>query len=127
MRSCKGKNKDGSACRATPLSDQDYCFFHSPNRDKERRAAKSKAGKVTALRFQGLEHLPADGPDFALKSPDDAKALLEKVVNLTLKGMLAHQISNCIGQLIGQFLRVQESGEVEQRLAAIEERLGLTE
>jgi hypothetical protein len=123
LRSCKGENKDGSPCRATPLSDQDFCFFHSPNRDRERKAAKSKAGKVTALRFQGLEHLPADGPDFELKGVEDCKVLLERIINLTVKGKLAHQISNCVGQLLGVYLRSHESGEIERRLKALEERI----
>jgi len=90
LRFCKGRNKDGSPCRATPLQSENFCFFHSPTRDSERKAAKSKAGKVTALRFQGLEHLPADHADVALKTVDDAKLLIERLANWALKGTVSH-------------------------------------
>ncbi|NOT02681.1 MAG: hypothetical protein HOP29_18910 [Phycisphaerales bacterium] len=42
---CIGENLDGSPCQIAPMRDDDYCFFHSPDMEARRHAARQKGGR----------------------------------------------------------------------------------
>jgi len=49
--------------------------------------------------------------------------LLSRTVNQTLRGEIDPKVANAVGYLSGVILRAREQGEIEERLAKIEEVL----
>jgi hypothetical protein len=43
-RTCAFELADGQRCRATPLRDEDYCFWHSPDHAQEAENARRLGG-----------------------------------------------------------------------------------
>jgi hypothetical protein len=123
MSLCVNQKKDRSPCGAPAMFGDEKCFFHSEKKEKERLQARKKAGKTTAGKIIGFLHLPEDTPDFSLKTLDDSQDLLAKVTNYVLRGQIAPQIGNCVGYLIGGFMKAKEIGEQAERFDAIEQRL----
>ena len=119
MRPCEKVKTNSERCRNAALKGDKYCFFHSPNNTKERRAA-SRRGGDTVARMLGVTHLPVDTPDFPLKTHEDTLSLLAKTMNWVLRGEVATQVANSVGYLAGIYLKVKEYGELEERMDALE-------
>jgi len=46
---CQGKTKAGKPCQATKQKGSDFCFFHDPEKETARAAARSQGGRSTAV------------------------------------------------------------------------------
>lgn len=122
---CVSIKKSGDACQAAALTGDTKCHFHSEVQRQARREAQAKGGLVTAGKIKRLipNHLSASVPDVRLESPQDAKLLLEKVANWTLKGEIATAVATAVVNALGVFVRLVEAAEIDARIAEIEERL----
>ena len=119
MNTCQATNADGTPCRMAAGADG-FCFQHSPSRATERDAARRRgglrrAGKLARATLATLEGLPPE-----LKSPDAVRALLDSVIGHTLTGTLDCRVAATVGTLAGVILKAMESGELAERLEALE-------
>ena len=111
------------------MKDNKQCHFHAPEKAEARRAAQAKGGLITAGKIKRLipTHLAKDVPDVKLDSPADAKVVLEKVVNWTMKGSISTAVATAVVNALGVFVRLVEATETEKKIREIEERLSENE
>jgi hypothetical protein len=115
---CRHKGPNGNRCKARPLRGGRYCFWHDPNKSQ----ARKDAGRTGGL--QGRRRtLPADIADFSVDSAASVVELLSRTVNQTLRGEVDPKVANAVGYLSGVILRAREQGDIEERIAKIEEAL----
>ena len=115
-RTCAFRKPDGQRCRAAPLVEQDHCFWHSPEHSAELAEARRLGGlrrrrEVTvagAYSFEGLE------------SVADIRRILMIVAVDTLGLDNSVPRSRTLISLVVAAARLLETGELEQRLAALE-------
>jgi hypothetical protein len=101
------------AVKGTPL-----CTFHTPGNEARARGGRNSH---TATRVV-LSLVPSDAPDLPLKTRADVADALEVVFNEVRRGKLAPQIGNCLAVIANTLLNARDDGEVEQRVAELEER-----
>ena len=119
-RTCKFRKESGQPCGAAPLKDADYCLMHDPEHAEEVAEGRRLGGLrrrrertiSAAYDFEGLESIPK------------IRRLVE-VAALDALG-LDNSLSRCraLGYLAQVSISLLEKGEMEERLAAIEEAIG---
>lgn len=117
---CASLNREGSPCGMPPLAGSDRCFVHCEERGAERAKARKKGG-----RQRRAPH--GSPPPSAIQSMRSVSALqdqLERALFDSLQLRNSVHRSRTIGYLVGIGLRALEVGELEERLAALEQRLG---
>src|SRR3972149_4601897 len=119
-RPCKSIIEGGGACRAAPLRGSDYCLWHSP----EHAAEVAEGRRLGGLRRR-REVAISGAYDFAgLASVIDVRRLLEVAALDTLGLENSVACSRTLAYVAQVALRTLEVGELEDRLAAVEEVLG---
>ncbi len=119
-RTCIFVKLGGERCRSAPLQEEDFCFWHSPEHAEEAAEARRLGGlrrrreKITsgAYGFEGLG------------SAEDIRRLLEVAVvdTLGLENSIAR--ARTLAYLAVVAAKLLETGEVEERLEALEQTLG---
>jgi len=117
-RRCKAVTLAGTPCKNRSSSGSRYCFFHDPALKEKRKAATSAGGKLGRRAT-----LPGETADFTLSGASSVVELLSRTVNQTLRGEIDPKVANAVGYLSGVILRAREQGEIEERLAKVEEAL----
>jgi hypothetical protein len=122
-RACTYQMPDGRACRATPLRDQAFCFWHSPEtfiRSEDLTEARRMGGlhrrkKRTVATIYGFG---------GLRSIEDHQALLETVAveTLGLENSIAR--NRALTAIVATGAKLIELGDLTSRIAAIETALG---
>ena len=112
---CKHVKADGTRCRARKVHASAYCFFHDPARAAERAAARQAGGRKGKAAV-----LPPDTPLRPVRTAGDVIELLGETIHQVRTGTLDPRVGNCIGYLSAIVLKATEQGEMEQRLAALE-------
>ncbi len=119
-RACSGLTKTRERCGAPPMHDQEHCFWHSPDHAEEAAAAR-KLGGQRRRRESTLAGAYEVGP---LDTVGGIRRVLEIV---TFDG-LGMEISVARGRLLISTMQVAarllETGELEERVEAIEAVLG---
>jgi hypothetical protein len=116
-RECAFRSQTGQPCRAAPLKDGQFCRMHSPEHAEEVREARRLGGlrrkrEVTvsgAYDFDGLETVAG------------IRRLLEVAVLDTLGQENSLSRSRTLAYLAQVALRTFEVGEMEQRVAILEQ------
>lgn len=118
-RRCSAIAQAGQPCRATPLREEPYCFWHSPNHEHEAAEARRLGGvrrrrEATvsgAYELDGLESV----------------AQLRRVLEIATVDAL--QLENSVARVraliavVETGSRLLEKGELEQRIADLEAAL----
>ena len=119
-RACTYQMPDGRACRATPLREQPFCFWHTPEREEDATEARRMGGlhrrkKRTVATIYGFG---------GLRSIEDHQVLLETVVieTMTLENSIAR--NSAVTRMIATGAKLIELGDLAGRIAAIEATLG---
>ena len=112
---CKALNRRGGPCGAPPLSASRFCFTHAPEKAAERALARRKGG----LAVHGLSDGPT--PDVRLEAVGDVLALLETAAAELLTRKAGVTKSRALAYVAGVTLRALEVGQLEERVAALEE------
>src|SRR5664280_591124 len=119
-RACSFEMPDGRACRAAPLREEAFCFWHSPDTADDLAEARRMGGlhrrkKRTVAAIYGFG---------GLRSIEDHQALLETVVieTLTLENSIAR--NSAVTRMIATGAKLIELGDLATRLAAIEATFG---
>ena len=119
-RACTYQVPDGRACRATPLRDQPFCFWHSPETSEELSEARRMGGlhrrkKRTVATIYGFG---------GLRSIEDSQALLETIAveTLGLENSIAR--NRALTSIVATGTKLIELGDLASRIAAMEAALG---
>ena len=118
---CKAIKKDGTPCQALAVAGREYCFFHDPEKADIQQAARSKGGQQNVHR-----PLQTDVGRLPLRDAGSVVAFLEETVNDVRTGSIDARVGNCLGYLAGVVLKALEHSELEERVAALEEKAKLT-
>jgi hypothetical protein len=118
MNLCKARTQSGKPCRMKPLKGSKYCFTHDPANASERAKAHKKGGANRRVSHHGdSNNIPQE-----IKTLDDAN----KILSYTLAEVIPMENSISRGRLLialyEAFLKSFEIGELEQRIAALEQR-----
>jgi hypothetical protein len=92
---CKATTPDGSECQARPIANSGYCFFHDPNKSKERKLASQRGGKgrVTVIPRPDL-------PVTSLRTNEEILTFVETVIAEVRGGMISPKAANAVGCLL---------------------------
>ncbi len=124
---CKFKKTDGVVCKAFSLTGSDYCYWHSPDIDEnKKRNARSKGGKLN-------QHIPVSNREakpINLKNVQDVVELLSETINAVRAELHATdsltskiKIANSIAFLSGHIINAMEKSDLQKRLEEIEEHV----
>ena len=118
-RACSHLMASGRTCRATPLRDEPFCFWHSPETAEEAAEARRIGGIHRRKRKTVAAIYGFDG----LRTIEANLALLETaaIETLALENSLAR--NRALGGFAAIGVKLIEAGELEERLAAVEASL----
>lgn len=118
--SCTERNARGGPC-GMPAGENGRCFAHDPERAAERAAARKRGGRN---RRTGRAAGTADGSAaVSLRTVADVLTALEDAVTDTQALENSAGRNRTLGGLLGVALQVLKVGEIDERVAALEERL----
>jgi hypothetical protein len=99
LKRCKAISSRGERCDARPLKNQDFCFFHQPDKERPRQAQikGGQRGKRKTQEFIGLKYI------------GDVKEILEETINNVRNSSGTElQKARTIGSLLSVLLRYFE-------------------
>ena len=111
---CKSSKRSGEKCGSNAMRGEEYCFFHNPDTDKNRKEAQSNGGKGNAAMVKD----PL--PPVEIKQVDDVVKLLEDTINRVRAGEIDVRVGNCIGVLSGHLIKALEVSSIANRVEIIE-------
>lgn len=117
-KKCKHR-KGKKRCKNYALTDDDYCFFHSSKKAKERAEAQRKGGKKALAEKRRI----LKESNIQIDNTSDVVKLLNETINQVRTGEIEVKIANAVGYLSGICLKAIEQGDIEERLAALEEKV----
>jgi hypothetical protein len=112
---CESLTKMGQQCRALATNGSNYCFTHNPDLANKRNAAHKKGG-TNSSKAKRLEKLV---PPRLLP----VLGLLQRSLLETYNGQLKPNQATAIAALARALVSVFESGEMEERLRTLENRI----
>ena len=116
-RTCMFTMPSGQRCRAAPLREGQYCFVHDPDHAEE----AAEARRVGGLRRK-REKTVAIAYDFqGLESVEQLRRVLEVAILDTLSLDNGVARNRTLGTLTMAALKALETGELEDRIAALEQ------
>jgi len=119
---CKAKRKDGQPCGAYAVEGSDFCFWHTPGLEQERRESRARGGRA---RHGRVLSTGMDGDPVVLSSVGDVVGVLERALAdvMTLEQSVAR--ARAVGYLCNVAIRALEISELERRLDVLENKLGV--
>jgi hypothetical protein len=119
-RTCMGRKEGGAVCLAAPLRESGYCLFHDPDHAETVQRARVKGGKrrrteaavATIYDFTGLDTI------------EDIRRLVEVAVYDALRLPTSLGRARTLAYLAHHAMTLLEKGEMEERVAALEEAVG---
>ena len=119
-RACSYLMPGGRPCRATPLRDEPYCFWHSPETAEE----AAEARRVGGLHRRKKKTVSAIYGFAGLRTIEDLQALLETatIETMALENTIAR--NRAIGGFVTVGAKLIEVGDLEARLAVLESATG---
>jgi hypothetical protein len=122
---CTAIKKDGSRCSKDAEPGSALCWSHDPANEEERRRIAARGGKASTAALAERRG-PAAQEIRELK--DELRTLARDVKEGEVPppvGTALNQIYNTLLRAMDQERRTRETGELESRLAALEERAAL--
>jgi len=116
-RQCAFRSATGKPCRAAPLRDGEFCLMHSPERVKEVQEARRLGG----LRRRRESTISSAYQFDSLNSVDGIRRIVEVAVLDTLSMENSIARSRTLAYLAQVALRTLEIGDLETRIADLEE------
>ena len=119
VRRCQSLRRDGRACRAYPVRDLPYCFWHAPETEEDAADAR-RLGGLRRRREKTVTGAYELGP---LDTPEG----MQRVVDIAVVDTLS--LDNSVGrnrtllQGVLTALKVRDAGDLETRVAHLEAAL----
>ena len=116
-RQCAFRGTSGEPCRAAPLKDGQFCWVHSPERVKEVQEARRLGG----LRRKRESTISNAYQFDSLTSVEGIRRIVEVAVLDTLAMENSLSRNRTLAYLVQVALHTLEVGDIEARIAALEE------
>ncbi len=120
---CSFVKDDGQPCRAAPLRDSAFCFWHSPEHAQEVREARRLGG----LRRKREVAVSGAYEFESLETVSGIRRLIEVAVLDTLSMENSISRSRTLAYLVMVALRTLEVGNLEERIHALEQAIKSTQ
>jgi hypothetical protein len=111
--------KGNKHCKNYALTGDEFCFFHSTKKAKQRAEAQRKGGKKALSEKKRV----LQGSSIEIKNTSDIVELLNETINQVRTGEIEVKIANAVGYLSGICLKALEQGDIEKRLEALEDKV----
>ena len=116
---CKAKTQSGKPCQAKALKDNDFCFAHAPEVGTKRAMARKRGGERHRTPHGGNpDTLPRE-----VKTLNDANHILIYVLDEVIPMENSIARARVLLSLHDSYVKALQIGELEQRLAALEQAL----
>lgn len=114
-RHCKATRKNGVACASYAVEGSAFCFWHCPDKARERKEARSRGGRARHGR-----RLAGDHQGVKLESLADVVRLVEGAVKdvSALENSIAR--ARCLGYLAGVAVKALQVADLEERILRLE-------
>jgi hypothetical protein len=116
---CSGTTKAGAACRAPAMPGRAYCITHDPERAAELAEWRKRGGKAKSNAARAKKQLPTEP-----MTPVEAHAYLTIAFKKVLVKQLDPGILNALSTAAKTMAELSKASELEDRMEAIERRLG---
>lgn len=113
---CTSLRADGRPCKATPLRDEPYCFFHSPETAEEAADARRLGG----LHRRKRKSVSTVYGFAGLRTIGDNQALLETAVIETLAIENSISRNRALAAMAATGGKLIELGDLAERVTALE-------
>ena len=123
MTKCTAKTAKGEPCRANAGKDSEFCFLHDPARGGEAAQARKKGGERLRPGHGGV----VDGLPAQVRTLDDVLQVLDYSLREALPLENSVQRGRLLVAIAHAFIEAIKTGELEDRLAAIEAALKIRE
>jgi len=114
-RTCKAPNDQGQPCRAAPVRESDFCFWHDPDRAEEAAQARKLGGQR-----RRRESTLAGAYDVG---PLDTVGGIRRVLEIVTYDGLGMEISIARGRMlisaVQALTKLLETGELEGQVSEI--------
>jgi len=117
---CRGTNAAGKPCSAHAQPGRGWCQWHDPAREAERAQWRSQGGKARSTRNTAARELKRYPTDMG-----SLRGTLFHVLKRVEDGDLEPNVGNSIATIARAIVTVSQSVDVEERLAALEQRAGI--
>ena len=115
-RQCNFRKPDGQLCRAGPLTNEEFCFWHSPDYVE----AVAEARRLGGLRRRREVAVSGAYEFVGLGSVTDIRRLLEVAVIDTLGQENSIPRARTLAYLATTAIKLLEVGDQEERIKALE-------
>ena len=107
---CKGQTKSGEPCKGWCVGGSDYCFAHHPDLAEQRREARVRGGKNRRVKSpEGMR----------VETVGDVMGVLNLALDMIFKDGDVGSARG-VGYLANVMLAALESGQLEERIKALE-------
>ena len=117
---CRAITKGGKPCGGTPVPGEDRCPWHSPTWAERRRQWSAKGGKGKSNAARAKKQLPAEP-----MTTEELHAWLGLVFKRVVAGRMEPGVGNAAANLARAICTVHAAGELEARVAALENEAAL--
>ncbi len=114
MKQCTATRSNGQRCKAQVLTEGDLCFIHNPANQDRIDEARRKGGKNKSNTTRAQKRMPREVRDIV--------QIVEAAMGGVLQGKITPSQGHATASLVGAWVKLRETGELEQRLAELEER-----
>lgn len=114
MNQCTATRVDGSPCQANALPGRDRCWAHAADTRAKASAARKAGGHGKSNTARAQKRMPREVRDIV--------AIVEAAMGGVLQNRIKPSQAHAVASLAGAWVRLHEHGELEQRLAELEER-----
>ena len=121
----KARRKDGLPCQGKTLPNEPYCLVHHPEKTAMVAASRSAGGRARwakkSMPLIDENNLPSW---WQLGTIRDTGDMLAHLARECLKGSIEPRQANAVAVVAGYLMKAR-STDIEERLALVEEALGL--
>lgn len=119
-RACAHIKDDGQQCGAGAMKNSRFCFFHDPEKEAERAAARRRGGK--ARHGQPSTNAIQQPESAALDTPGAMLAALEYAYREAMHLDQSPAKADAIAGIVAAAAKVYEVGALAARIEALEKR-----
>jgi hypothetical protein len=121
---CANRSRTGAACGAYAVTGSHYCFFHdnSPEGIAKRSRSQAKGNKRSNSK-DGL----AEWVAHPINTLQDLHEALSDLMNAGMAGDITTNRLTALSSVANALMKSIEGGDMEERIAALEEKLKVTE
>lgn len=118
---CAGMNKDGiTPCSADAREGSRYCTWHDPALEADRKRWRREGGKAKSNRRRAEKEL-----QLAAAGVGQLPAVLFRALGKVESGEIDPRVGSSMATIARAIVDVQQAGELEERLTALESRAGI--